>query len=198
MPEGRRLGILISGRGSNFEAIAGHIDAGRLDASISVVISNRPDAAGLAIARKRGIPSLIMPSKGIAREEYDARLAAELRARNVDLVCLAGFMRLLSPVLIREFPMRILNIHPSSCPPFRVWTRRSRRSATAFRSPAVQFISWMNNSTPVRFCARPLYRFSPTTPSRPSQPVFSKKNTSSTQRRLDSFSQVSTASKGVA
>lgn len=118
MPEGRRLGILISGRGSNFQAIADNISTGKLDASIEVVISNRADAGGLVIARERGIPALVMPSKAIPREEYDRQLADELKAREVDLVCLAGFMRLLSPVFIREFPLRILNIHPSLLPSF--------------------------------------------------------------------------------
>ena len=118
MSEGRRLGVLISGRGSNLQAIADHIAAGELDATIAVVISNRADAGGLAIARDRGIPALVMPSRGIPREEYDRQVAEELKARQVDLVCLAGFMRLLSPVFIREFPMRILNIHPSLLPCF--------------------------------------------------------------------------------
>jgi phosphoribosylglycinamide formyltransferase-1 len=118
MSEGRRLGVLISGRGSNLQAIADHIAAGELDATIAVVISNRADAGGLAIARDRGIPALVMPSRGIPREEYDRQVAEELKARQVDLVCLAGFMRLLSPVFIREFPMRILNIHPSLLPSF--------------------------------------------------------------------------------
>src|ERR1700722_17327786 len=118
MPDGRRLGILISGRGSNFQAIADRIAAGELDASIEVVISNRADAAGLTIARERGIPALFLPSRGIAREDYDRQLAAELKTREIDLVCLAGFMRLLSPVLVQAFPMKILNIHPSLLPAF--------------------------------------------------------------------------------
>src|SRR5579863_9796926 len=105
---GNRLGILISGRGSNFQAIADHIANGNLDAAIAVVISNREDARGQEVARERGIPTLCLPSKGIPREDYDRRLAQELKSRGVGLVCLAGFMRLLSPALIREFPMRIL------------------------------------------------------------------------------------------
>jgi phosphoribosylglycinamide formyltransferase 1 len=113
-----RLGILLSGRGSNFEAIAFNITAGRLDARIAVVISNRPDARGLEKARARGLPAVCIPSKGVAREEYDRQLVAELKARDVDLVCLAGYMRLLSPAFIREFPMRVLNIHPSLLPSF--------------------------------------------------------------------------------
>jgi phosphoribosylglycinamide formyltransferase-1 len=114
----RRLGILISGRGSNFQAIADRIADGSLDASIAVVISNRADARGLEVARERGLRCLCLPSKGAPREEYDLRLAAELRAHSVDLVCLAGFMRLLSAAFIRAFPMRILNIHPSLLPSF--------------------------------------------------------------------------------
>jgi phosphoribosylglycinamide formyltransferase-1 len=114
----KRLGILISGRGSNFEAIARNVVTGSIDAVIAVVVSNRGDAGGLEIAAKMGLPTLVLPSKGVAREDYDRRLAAELQARQVDLVCLAGFMRLLSGVFIREFPDRILNIHPSLLPAF--------------------------------------------------------------------------------
>lgn len=114
----KRLGILLSGRGSNFEAIANNIAAGSLAADIAVVISNRPDARGLEIARDRGLPAYALPSKGIDREEYDRSVAAELRARGVELVCLAGFMRLLSAGFCRAFPMRILNIHPSLLPAF--------------------------------------------------------------------------------
>jgi len=115
---GKRLGILISGRGSNFQAIADHIASGDLNAEIAIVISNRPDARGLEIARERGIQALCLPSKGVGREEYDQQLAAELKRHSVELVCLAGFMRLLSPVFVREFPLRILNIHPSLLPAF--------------------------------------------------------------------------------
>ena len=114
----RRLGILLSGRGSNFEAIADSIDAGRLDAAIAVVISNRREAPGLERARARGLHAVCIPSKGLEREAFDARLADALRANQVDLVCLAGFMRLLSASFIRQFPQRILNIHPSLLPAF--------------------------------------------------------------------------------
>jgi phosphoribosylglycinamide formyltransferase-1 len=113
-----RIGILISGRGSNFEAIARNIEAGTIDAEIAVVISNRPGAAGLEIARERGLCAVSLPSKGLDREVYDRMLAEELRKHNVELVCLAGFMRLLSAGFIREFPNRILNIHPSLLPSF--------------------------------------------------------------------------------
>jgi phosphoribosylglycinamide formyltransferase-1 len=113
-----RIGILISGRGSNFEAIARNIEAGTINAEIAVVISNRPGAAGLEIARERGLCAVSLPSKGLDREVYDRMLAEELRKHNVELVCLAGFMRLLSAGFIREFPNRILNIHPSLLPSF--------------------------------------------------------------------------------
>jgi phosphoribosylglycinamide formyltransferase-1 len=114
----KRLGILISGRGSNFEAIAGHVATGELDAEIAVVISNRAQARGLETALARGLNAVYLPSKGLDREVYDRMLAAELHSHGVDLVCLAGFMRLLSAGFIREFPDRILNIHPSLLPSF--------------------------------------------------------------------------------
>jgi phosphoribosylglycinamide formyltransferase-1 len=114
----KRIGILISGRGSNFQAIADRIKAGSLDAEIATVISNLPEARGLEIARERGVPALCLASKGVAREEYDRQLAAELKRQSVDLVCLAGFMRLLGAGFIREFPLRVMNIHPSLLPAF--------------------------------------------------------------------------------
>jgi phosphoribosylglycinamide formyltransferase 1 len=113
------LGILLSGRGSNFVAIADSIDAGRIpDARIAVVISNRDDAPGIAIARERGLATLIIPSKGKVREEHDREVVAALKQHQVDLVCLAGYMRLLSPWFVRQFSQRILNIHPSLLPAF--------------------------------------------------------------------------------
>ena len=114
----KRLGILISGRGSNFEAIAANVAAGELDAEIAVVISNRAEARGLETALARGLNAVCLPSKGLDREVYDRMLAAELHRHRADLVCLAGFMRLLSAGFIREFPDRILNIHPSLLPSF--------------------------------------------------------------------------------
>jgi phosphoribosylglycinamide formyltransferase-1 len=113
-----RLGILISGRGSNFEAIANSIAQRRLDAEIAIVISNRASAAGIEIARERGIPLRVIASAGMDREQYDKLLIDELRTHEVDLVCLAGFMRLLSADFIRAFPNRVLNIHPSLLPAF--------------------------------------------------------------------------------
>jgi phosphoribosylglycinamide formyltransferase-1 len=117
----KRLGILISGRGSNFEAIAGNVasgELGTLGVEIAVVISNRTDARGLETALSRGLNAVCLPSKGLDREVYDRRLAADLHKHDVELVCLAGFMRLLSAGFIREFPERILNIHPSLLPAF--------------------------------------------------------------------------------
>ena len=113
-----RLGILISGRGSNFEAIANNIARRKLDAEIAIVISNRASAPGLEIARERGIPIRIIPSLGMDREAYDKLLIDELRTHEVELVCLAGFMRLLSANFVRAFPNRVLNIHPSLLPAF--------------------------------------------------------------------------------
>src|SRR5947209_13633744 len=114
----RGLGILLSGRGSNFCAIADAIATGRLDAEIAVVISNRPDAPGIESARERGLNAKVLPSRGLDREIYDRCLVEELRTNRVDLVCLAGYMRILSGYFIREFSMRILNIHPSLLPAF--------------------------------------------------------------------------------
>ena len=114
----KRLGILLSGRGSNFEAIADNVSAGRLQAEIAAVISNREEARGLEIARQRGLPALCIPSKGVSREDYDHCVVEELKTRGVELVCLAGFMRLLGAEFCRAFPMRILNIHPSLLPSF--------------------------------------------------------------------------------
>ena len=114
----KRIGILLSGRGSNFEAIARNVAAGSIDAEIAVVIGNRPEARGLETAWKLGLNAVCLPSKGLDREVYDCLLVAELRKHQVDLVCLAGFMRLLSAAFVREFPNRILNIHPSLLPAF--------------------------------------------------------------------------------
>ncbi len=115
----KSLGILLSGRGSNFVAIADSIDAGRLgDARIAIVISNNPDSPGIATARQRGLNALVLPSKGKPRDEHDREVVAELKQHNVDIVCLAGYMRLLSPWFVQQFPRRILNIHPSLLPAF--------------------------------------------------------------------------------
>ena len=118
-PPVHRLGILLSGRGSNFLAIADAIDSGRLtNATIAVVISNRLDAVGIAIARGEGFTTEVIEPRGRKRAEHDAEIVASLKAHQVELVCLAGYMRLLSPEFVRAFPQRILNIHPSLLPAF--------------------------------------------------------------------------------
>jgi phosphoribosylglycinamide formyltransferase-1 len=115
----KNLGILLSGRGSNFAAIADSIAAGRLpDARIVIVISNRDHAPGLETARQRGLNALVIVSKGKPREEHDRAVVAALRENQVDLICLAGYMRLLSPWFVQQFPAKILNIHPSLLPAF--------------------------------------------------------------------------------
>ena len=115
----KNLGILLSGRGSNFEAIAENVTSGKIrDARITAVLSNKPDAGGLAIARQLGLNAIVIQSKGKQREEHDREVVAVLRQAKVDLVCLAGYMRLLSPWFVQQFPRRILNIHPSLLPAF--------------------------------------------------------------------------------
>jgi len=115
----KKIGVLLSGRGSNFEALADSVAAGRIpDAEISIVISNREDAPGLRRATERRIPARVIPSKGVEREAYDRLVVAALKDARVDLVCLAGFMRLLSPYFVAAFRGRILNIHPSLLPAF--------------------------------------------------------------------------------
>ena len=114
-----KLGILLSGRGSNFLAIAESIDSGRLaGAEIAVVLSNRAEAPGIAAARERGLPALVIEANGRKRAAHDAEIVAVLREHEVELVCLAGYMRLLSPHFVQAFPARILNIHPSLLPAF--------------------------------------------------------------------------------
>jgi len=115
----KSLGILLSGRGSNFIAIADSIEAGRIpDARIAVVISNKADAPGIATARQRGLNAMVIPSKGRPREEHDREVVAALKQTGVELVCLAGYLRLLSPWFVHQFPQHILNIHPSLLPAF--------------------------------------------------------------------------------
>jgi phosphoribosylglycinamide formyltransferase-1 len=115
----KNLGILLSGRGSNFEAIAKNVASGKIpNGRIAIVISNRADASGLQVARKLGLESVVIPSKGKVREEHDHEVVAVLQQHNVDLICLAGYMRLLSPWFVKQFPHKILNIHPSLLPAF--------------------------------------------------------------------------------
>jgi len=115
----KRIGVLLSGRGSNFEALAESVAAGRIpEAVIALVLSNREGAPGIDRAKARGFATSVIPSKGLEREPYDRQVVAALREANVDLICLAGYMRLLSPFFVAAFPQRILNIHPSLLPSF--------------------------------------------------------------------------------
>jgi phosphoribosylglycinamide formyltransferase-1 len=115
----KRIGVLLSGRGSNFEALAEGVAAGRIpNAEIAIVVANREGTQGIERAQSRGIASRVIPSKGLEREIYDRQVVAVLREYQVDLVCLAGYMRLLSPYFVECFPQRILNIHPSLLPSF--------------------------------------------------------------------------------
>jgi phosphoribosylglycinamide formyltransferase-1 len=115
----KRIGVLLSGRGSNFEALADSVAAGRIpDTQIAIVIANREGTQGIERANARGIPTKVLPSRGLEREAYDRQIVSVLREHQVDLVCLAGYMRLLSPHFIQCFPQRILNIHPSLLPSF--------------------------------------------------------------------------------
>lgn len=112
------LGVLVSGSGSNLQAIIDNIEAGRVDAKIKIVISNVADVYALERAQKHGIASLVIPHRGMKREEYDQKMVEALRAHGVELVVLAGFMRIITPVLLRAFPMRVINIHPALLPAF--------------------------------------------------------------------------------
>jgi len=115
----KNLGILLSGRGSNFEAIARNVASGNIpNARIAVVISNKTDAGGIETARRLGLTAVVIASKDRSREEHDREVAGVLQQHKVDLICLAGYMRLLSPWFVRQFPQRILNIHPSLLPAF--------------------------------------------------------------------------------
>jgi phosphoribosylglycinamide formyltransferase-1 len=115
----KRIGVLLSGRGSNFVALADSVAAGRIpNAEIAIVISNREGAPGIDKAKERGIPTKVIPSKGLEREAYDRQVVAVLNDHKADLICLAGYMRLLSPYFVASFPNRILNIHPSLLPSF--------------------------------------------------------------------------------
>src|SRR5664279_2176217 len=115
----KRIGVLLSGRGSNFEALADSVAAGRIaNAEIAIVISNKPDAVGLERAKALGITARAVASKGLQREEYDRQVVAILQEHRIDLICLAGYMRLLSPYFVAAFPQRIVNIHPSLLPSF--------------------------------------------------------------------------------
>lgn len=114
----KQVGILLSGRGSNFLALSDAMEAGDIPARIALVVSNKPDAPGLKHAEERNYKAICIPSAGIEREAYDRQVVKEMQAAQVDIVCLAGFMRLLSTWFVQQYPLRILNIHPSLLPAF--------------------------------------------------------------------------------
>ncbi len=154
----RRLGILLSGRGSNFLAIHRAIMDGRIDdAEIVAVISNKPDAGGLEAARSLGLPALTIPQEGkgpAAREAHDARMIATLTDYKVDLVCLAGYMRIVTPAFVEAFPNRILNIHPPCCRHFPGSTHSTRHSSMEPRWPDAQCTLWTRQSITASSCCR--------------------------------------------
>ena len=147
----KKLGILLSGRGSNFEAIARNVQAGKIPAEIAVVISNKAEAKGLVTAREIGLATRFIPSKGKEREAFDREVVAVLREFQVDLVCLAGFMRILSPYFIREFPQRILNIHPALLPAFpgEEAQRQAREYGVKFSGCTVHIVDEGVDSGPI-------------------------------------------------
>jgi phosphoribosylglycinamide formyltransferase 1 len=148
----KKIGVLLSGRGSNFEALADSVAAGRIpNAEIALVISNKEAAQGLARAKERGIAAKAIPSKGLEREAYDKLVVAELKAANVDLVCLAGYMRLLSPHFVSAFPHRILNIHPSLLPAFPGLEsqRQAIEHGTKFSGCTVHFVDEALDAGPI-------------------------------------------------
>ena len=145
------LGVLVSGSGSNLQAIIDNIEAGRLEARIKIIISNVPDAFALERARKHGIPSMILSHKGLKREEYDQRLVEVLKANDVELVILAGFMRVITHVLLRAFPMRVMNIHPALLPAFpgtHVW-QMEVDSGVKFAGCTVHFVDEGTDTGPI-------------------------------------------------
>jgi phosphoribosylglycinamide formyltransferase-1 len=145
------LGVLVSGSGSNLQAIIENIEAGRLDAKIKIIISNVPDAYALERAKKHGIPSMVIPHKGLKREEYDQKIVEALKAKDVELVILAGFMRIITPVLLRAFPMKVMNIHPALLPAFpgtHVW-QMEVDSGVKFAGCTVHFVDEGTDTGPI-------------------------------------------------
>ena len=146
------IGILISGRGSNMLAILDRIAAGELDARVALVVGNEPKAAGLAAARQRGVPTLVVDHRGApTREEHDRKMAEALEAKGVRLVCLAGYMRLLSPWFIERFEGRVLNIHPSLLPSFpgRDAQRQAIEAGVRLSGCTVHFVDERVDSGPI-------------------------------------------------
>ena len=148
----KRIGVLLSGRGSNFEALAESVAAGRIpNAEIALVISHREGAPGIERARERGIDARVIPSKGLERETYDRQVVAALQEKKIDLVCLAGYMRLLSPYFVQAFRGRILNIHPSLLPAFPGLEsqRQALEYGTKFAGCTVHFVDETLDAGPI-------------------------------------------------
>lgn len=148
----KRIGVLLSGRGSNFEALAESVAAGRIpNAEIALVISHREGAPGIECARERGIDARVIPSKGLERETYDRQVVAALQEKKIDLVCLAGYMRLLSPYFVQAFRGRILNIHPSLLPAFPGLEsqRQALEYGTKFAGCTVHFVDETLDAGPI-------------------------------------------------
>jgi len=146
-----KLGVLVSGSGSNLQAIIDNIEGGRLDARLQIIVSNLSGVYALERARKHGIPSLVLPHKGLKREEFDQKLVEVLRAHDVELVILAGFMRIITPVLLRAFPMRVMNIHPALLPAFpgtHVW-QTEVDSGVKFAGCTVHFVDEGTDTGPI-------------------------------------------------
>lgn len=137
------LGVLVSGSGSNLQAIIDNIEAGRVDARIRIVISNLPDVYALERAKKHGIPSLVILHKGLKREEYDQKVVEALKAHEVELVVLAGFMRIITSVLLRAFSMKVMNIHPALLPAFPEPMSGRPKSTTGSNLRAAPCTLWM-------------------------------------------------------
>jgi len=145
------LGVLVSGSGSNLQAIIDNIEGGRLDGRIQIIISNLPGVYALERARKHGIPSLVLPHKGFKREEFDQKVVEVLMRHDVELVILAGFMRIITPVLLRAFPMRVMNIHPALLPAFpgtHVW-QAEVDSGVKFAGCTVHFVDEGTDTGPI-------------------------------------------------
>lgn len=146
-----KLGVLVSGSGSNLQAIIDNIEGGRLEARIQIIVSNLPEVYALERARKHGLSSLVLPHKGLKREEFDQKVVEVLKAHDVELVILAGFMRIITPVLLRAFPMRVMNIHPALLPAFpgtHVW-QAEVDSGVKFAGCTVHFVDEGTDTGPI-------------------------------------------------
>jgi len=146
-----KLGVLVSGSGSNLQAIIDNIEGGRLDARIQIIVSNLPEVYALERARKHGLSFLVLPHKGLKREEFDQKVVEVLKAHDVELVILAGFMRIITPVLLRAYPMRVMNIHPALLPAFpgtHVW-QAEVDSGVKFAGCTVHFVDEGTDTGPI-------------------------------------------------